>query len=46
MRNERQQVADKSRGGSEQRLSPELSEFLHMLEALEGQARTSTSNNR
>lgn len=46
MRNERQQAADKSRGAAEQRLSPELSEFLHMLEALEGQARTPSSNNR
>lgn len=46
MRNDRQQIADKNRGGNEQRLSPELSEFLHMLEALEGQVRTSSSNNR
>ncbi len=47
MRNERQQAADKVRAGTEQRLSPELSEFLHMLDALEGQARTpSGSNNR
>ena len=42
MRNERQQAADKSRGGAAQRLSPELSEFLHMLDALEGQLRAST----
>jgi hypothetical protein len=37
MRNERQQTSEKNRSGSEQRLSPELSEFLHMLDALEGQ---------
>jgi hypothetical protein len=43
MRNERQQTADKNRGGTEQRLSPELSEFLHMLDALEGQLRTPSS---
>jgi hypothetical protein len=44
MRNERQQAADKSRGGPAQRLSPELSEFLHMLDALEGQLRTSPAS--
>jgi len=37
MRNERQAASEKSRNGVEQRLSPELSEFLHMLDALEGQ---------
>jgi hypothetical protein len=46
MRNERQQSGDKSRGGADQRLSPELSEFLHMLDALEGQLRMPSSNNR
>ena len=47
MRNERQPAVDKSRGSAEQRLSPEVSEFLHMLDALEGQLRTpSSSNNR
>lgn len=46
MRNERQQAPDKRRG-ADQQLSPELSEFLHMLDALEGQLRDpSTSNNR
>jgi hypothetical protein len=46
MRNERQQATDKVRTNSEQRLSPELSEFLHMLNALEGQLREpSTSDN-
>jgi hypothetical protein len=46
MRNERQQAADKGRDNTAQRLSPELSEFLHMLDALEGQLRTSpTSKN-
>ena len=48
MRNERQQVTDKVRTNSEQRLSPELSEFLHMLSALEGQLREppTSDNNR
>jgi len=46
MRNERQQAADKSRGAG-QKLSPELSEFLHMLDALESQTREpSYSNSR
>jgi hypothetical protein len=47
MRNERQQTTDKNRSGTEQRLSPELSEFLHMLDALEGQLPpTSSSSSR
>jgi hypothetical protein len=47
MRNERQPASEKNRGGSEQRLSPELSEFLHMLDALEGQLPpTPSSTNR
>jgi hypothetical protein len=47
MRNERQQASEKIRAGNEQRLSPELSEFLHMLDALEGQLPpTSSSSGR
>ena len=47
MRNERQQAAGQAPWLRTQQLSPELSEFLHMLDALEGQLRDpSTSNNR
>lgn len=45
MRNERQQTTEKSRGGAAQQLSPELSEFLHMLDALEGQLTEAAPSN-
>lgn len=46
MRSDKQQAATKARGETGSGISPELSEFLHMLDALEFQLQTAADPKR